>query len=319
MKRIMIVFMLCLLLTGCGHKSNKEIVDVEQFKCQESIEKVSNILGNTDMKKSVYGNSYYCEYENVNLWGYDGTAIFSLRDDKKTISDFYCKLTLNNKEFEELVSYFSEKYGSYEADSFGDTIKTYKWTIREDDDKIGYDEEEVGYDDIVIQYDGEKKYTVIFSDEWSIIKDEAYYEALEESKKQEEEWETLSKKNYDYDNASMSLSVSIDSKDEYHFSIYLDIEEKWKAAYVYMVLAATIKSAEESIEGFDKLNTMVMLSCGNDFISSTGIGYTTKEPVEIIDVTNWIEEGIKDKNYNADEAEKLEQQMLLDILSFIDN
>lgn len=308
-------FAICMILilgmSGCGHKSNSELIDIEQFRCQDSIQTVFDVLGgeNTEAERYVY--------EKINLWGYNGTATFCVRDDEETIQEFYCTLELNEKEFEKLISYFSEKYGAYVVDDFGETIKLYEWYISEENGEIGYEEDEIGYDRIVIQDNGEEEYKIFFKDEWSAIKDEAYYEAVEESSKIENEWNSLLSEKYEYDNESMSISLSVDDKNEYHLSIYLDIEEKWKAAYAYTILSATIKGLEEKIDSFDKFNTMILVSCGNDFISSNGIAYTTEEPIETIDIATWITEGLLDTKFNSEEAERFSDQLTNDFISFL--
>ena len=265
MKRTLIISALCLLLVGCGNKSNGEIVDIEQFKCQDSIEKVLNVLGNTNAKISTYGNNTFYNYDNLNLWGYDGTAVFEVRDDKETISEFYCKLRLNNKEFEELLSYFSEKHGSYEVSSFGDT-KSYKWTIGEDDDKIGYDEEEVGYDEVVIRDNGDKQYKVSFSDEWSIIKDEVYYEKVEE-KKQEEEGETeiniLAEKTHTIEQDTFRFTFG-EMGDKYKLSLHCNIDDKSDAFSTHIVLNGMMNSEDENLKAFiDTMNFSYLINIGD--------------------------------------------------------
>ena len=311
----MILAILCVFLilgmSGCGHKSNSELVDIEQFRCQDSIQSVFDVLGGENTEADRY------VYEKINLWGYNGTATFCVRDDEETIQEFYCTLELNEKEFEKLISYFSEKYGAYVVDDFGDTIKLYEWCISEENGEIGYEEDEIGYDRIVIQDDGEEEYKIFFKDEWSAIKDGAYYEAVEESLKIENEWNSLLSEKYEYDNESMSISLSVDDKNEYHLSIYLDIEEKWKAAYAYTILSATIKGLEKKVDNFDKFNTMILVSCGNDFISSNCIAYTTKEPIETIDIATWITEGLLDTKFNSEEAERFSNQLTNDIISFL--
>ena len=173
-KKILIplLFVIIFTLSGCGHKSTSELVDIEQFKCQNSIQTVFDVLGETDMETSSLIGDYY-EYENLNLWGYDGYVDFRVRDDKETISSFECTLTLNDNEFEELLSRFSDKYGSYEVSNYTNQT-AYTWEFSEDESS------DLGYNKLSIGYYGDKKYIVDFSDEWSMYKDDVYYEHLDE-------------------------------------------------------------------------------------------------------------------------------------------
>ena len=112
-KYLFAVFVLILLLTGCGHKSKEELTDIEQFKCSSSIETVFKVLGKTEISTWEHNGEYYCKYENLNLWGYKGEAVFEIRDDMDTISEFYCILTLNKNKFIIIKSNLYEKYYSH--------------------------------------------------------------------------------------------------------------------------------------------------------------------------------------------------------------
>lgn len=66
MKKIFIIVICAFLLVGCGHKSDSEITDIEQFRCSDPIETVFSILGKTDMETNTYIGECY-RYENRNL------------------------------------------------------------------------------------------------------------------------------------------------------------------------------------------------------------------------------------------------------------
>lgn len=46
--------------------------------------------------KNAYDGDFY-KYEGLNLWGYNGTAVFEVRDNYDAIQSFYCSMTLNKK------------------------------------------------------------------------------------------------------------------------------------------------------------------------------------------------------------------------------
>lgn len=225
MKKVFIIFMCTLLLVGCGgNKSQSDFTDIEQFKCQDSIETVFSVLGDTEMKTSASGGRYF-EYEGLNLWGYNGNAVFSVRDDGDTIQNFYCHLALNQKEFEDIVSRFSDKYGSYEVTEFGSTIKTYEWSVLEDNS---------GYNSIAIQCNGDNDYTITFSDDFSYISDEEYF-SQNETLTLESAQEAIKSKSYNLGNGdTITLSMFDDGGLNLNISAKISNEEKASIAYVYL-------------------------------------------------------------------------------------
>ena len=250
---ICFIVILCYLVVGCGHKSTKELSDVEQFKCQDMIDTVFEYFGETDIKSS-YGNEYY-SYGDLNLWGYTGEVVFEVRGDKKTIQEFYCHLTLYQKEFEKLLEYFSDKYGSYEVSNYGETVKTYKWKIT---DKKA---EELGYNSVHIQCNTDKKYTVYFVDEWSYENDEAYYKHLEELK--ENELQVLSKKSYNIREDTFDFIFGEDNNG-YNFSLICKIQDKSDAFYTHISLNAIMKSSDDNIKMFlDNFNFSYCIFIGD--------------------------------------------------------
>lgn len=44
-KTIVVILLIVLMLPGCGQTKDSEMVDIGQFKCEDSIETVFNILG----------------------------------------------------------------------------------------------------------------------------------------------------------------------------------------------------------------------------------------------------------------------------------
>ena len=315
MKKWRFVFLsmiMIVMMSGCNHKSNAELVDVEQFRCQDSIETVFDVLGEGEFEEqeTPFGTNYYYTYEDVNLFGYSGELVFGIKDDKRTINDFYCKLNLSNKEYEELLSYLSQKYGSYEVN---DKWSYCTWEVSVEDGRIGYEDAEIGFDTISLQDNGNKKYTIFFKDEWSSINDEVYFEALEESQNPESDRETIGSKDYEYDGVTMHLIFSKDDDGLFYFSITLDVEEKWKGAGIYTYVASLVKILNEQLEDKGISSTVIML-CDEAVISNI-MSYTTDG--ELVDVATWLIEGYQDENFDADECEKLWEQMEDDIYYYL--
>ena len=210
---------------------------------------------------------------------------------------------------------FEEKYGAYKEDNFGETIKTYEWIISEKNGKIGYGEDEIGYDEIVIENRGDDKYIVAFNDEWSFERNK-YYEALEESQNPQSNWETMASQNYEYDGVTMDLTFSKDEEGLFHFSIGLNVEEKWKAAGIYTYVKLLVNVLNEQLE--DKgISSFVTMICGDDVISSEVSFTANGEESELIDDGTWLIDGYQDENFDADECEQLWEQIEDDIYYFL--
>lgn len=307
---VLLSVIIVVMMSGCSHKSNAELVDVEQFRCQDSIETVFDVWGEVSLDKK-YGEY---TYENLNLFGYEGTTYFLVRTDDNTIKYFSCWLRLNDNEYEDVVSYFSEKYGDYEEGYSYLEGKTYSWIISEEDGEIGYTSDEIGYDSISIRAtDTRQLYVIKFEDEWSSVSDSEYFEALEESQNPESDRETVESKEYEYDGATMYLTFSKDEDGLFYFSITLDVEEKWKGAGIYTYVASLVKILNEQLEDKGISSTVVMLY--DEAVISNIMSYTTDG--ELINVGTWLIEGYQDENFDADECEKLWEQMEDDIYYFL--
>lgn len=198
---ITILLMMAVILGGCGNKSKEELTDIEQFRCSSSIETVFKALGKSEILTWEHNGYAYCKYENLNLWGYKGEVIFEIRDDMDTISEFYCTLTLNKKELSNLISIFDGKYSLHETKEYGKD-KLYEWNI--DDEKA----EELGYDTIYISDKGDKKVEVSFFDKYTIWKDEAYYQHLEEEEQKETELNVIASEKYKVDGEDVGIILS---------------------------------------------------------------------------------------------------------------
>lgn len=252
MKKLLTIILCAFILTGCGNKSNKELTDIEQFKCQDSIETVFNVLGKTEMEENAHIGECY-RYENLNLYGYNGKAIFRVRNDKDTISSFECYLTLNKKEFEDVLSQLSNKYGEYEKSEYTNQI-AYVWEFSDSEAT------ELGYNRISLSDYGDKKAVINFSDEWSTYKDEEYYKYLEEKNKPE----VLSEKTYDIGNDSFSFTLE-EKNNEYNFFIYCNVEDKSDAFAVYTALNSFMNSNDsETKKMVDKFGFSYGIYIGED-------------------------------------------------------
>lgn len=314
MKKLNIIILgllLSFILVGCGgHESDKELVDVEQFRCQDSIETVFDVLGTKRIQDE---NGISCKYENLNLFGYNGNIVFSLRDDKDTIKDFNCYLTINKNEFKEVLNYFVEKYGDYEiGDYFG--YKTYNWQVAEENGEIGYSdltEKEIGFDTITICCHTGKKYSISFEDEWSDMKDDNYYEEVEENTPQ-----VILKKEYNIDDDTFLFNC-VENDEEYSIMIICSVENKSNAfdTFTALRMATDIKffqdmeteideDTKKLIEGLSEITTFFI---NTDSSLSIMVSYplgtiSAQKDGEIIDLDDyfsyeWIKEEYESSGY----------------------
>ncbi len=316
----------CVLFAGCGVKSEPQTadmgqtVDIEQFRCQDSIQTVFDVLGKTALVSNNSGVSYY-RYENLNLWGYEGEAIFFVRDDKDTIKMFICYLTLTEEEIEELYSYFSEKYGSYVEQEYINGDKADKWYLEKEK------AEEAGYDDIRIQCSENEKYTVYFEDKWSESEDETYYKYLKEQEGSESE-ETKSKESEigEYESEEYEFEIVADETysigddtfhftisggdANYHLSLFCKIEEKIDAFYTNIALNALMTSEDQNIaaivNGFDFSYTIV-LGDGSMLTRTKGALMVLSEENELIGIEELfpIEALLKDEDIDSDYGDQV--------------
>lgn len=231
-----ILLIIAVLLEGCGHKSDVERTNIEQFKCQDSIQTVFNVLGETEMKTNTFIGECYT-YENLNLYGYNGEVIFRVRDNKDTISSFECNFELSKKEFEDILSQLSDKYGECKKNEYSNQI-AYVWEISED--KAG----ELGYNRISFSDYGDKKAVLDFSDEWSTYKDEVYYQHLEEEK----EIKALAQKTYNIGDDTFDFSLEERENGEYRFSLLCHVDDKSDSYMTHISLNALFNSDEEALK-----------------------------------------------------------------------
>ncbi|RKJ44689.1 hypothetical protein D7X98_11230 [bacterium 1XD8-76] len=147
-------------------------------------------------------------------------------------------------------------------------------------------------------------------------------EKKEESEKEtdpmeeKEDWETLATESYEYDDGSaMTLLFSLDRNGGTHFTIGLEMEEKWKAAYVYAALEETIQ-----MEAMQGLNSEIVMTCGSDMITSYGFSYDLSNSDEqLVDSAEWLAEGLDDEELNSGEADALVGEIMADLIDFMSN
>ena len=294
-KTICGILLVVLLLSGCGHKSDSEITDIEQFRCSDSIETVFDVLGETKIVTDGLGGERY-EYDNLNLYGYNGEAIFRVRDDEDTIRSFECSLELNKREFENVLSQLSDKYGDYEKSEYTNQI-AYVWEFSDSE------AEKLGYNRISLSDYGNKKAVIDFDDEWSIYKDEAYYEYLEEKNKPE----VLAEKTYNIGNDNFRFSFSKEKDGEYRTSLFCDIEDKSDAFYTHMALNSMMNSDDEDIKKLmDLINLSYTISIGDGTsLINTGIAVLLMSddesflPLEEYFSTDWLANESRESDYGT--------------------
>ncbi len=135
-------------------------------------------------------------------------------------------------------------------------------------------------------------------------------------KEEKEDWETLATESYEYDDGSaMTLLFSLDRNGGTHFTIGLEMEEKWKAAYVYAALEETIQ-----MEAMQGLNSQIVMTCGSDMITSYGFSYDLSNSDEqLVDSAEWLAEGLDDEELNSEEADALVGEIMADLIDFMSN
>lgn len=297
-KTICGILLVVLLLSGCGHKSDSEITDIEQFRCSDSIETVFDVLGETKIVTDGLGGERY-EYDNLNLYGYNGEAIFRVRDDEDTIRSFGCSLELNKREFEDVLSQLSDKYGDYEKSEYTNQI-AYVWEFSDSE------AEKLGYNRISLSDYGNKKAVIDFDDEWSIYKDEAYYEYLEEKNKPE----VLAEKTYNIGNDNFRFSFSKEKDGEYRTSLFCDIEDKSDAFYTHMALNSMMNSDDENVKTFVEeigFNYSILIREDSTILIRTDDDLSLITDNGIVSVseyfsTDWLVNGFPESDYGEQVA-----------------
>lgn len=297
MKKLLTILLFCFILVGCGHKSKAEPTDIEQFKCQDSIQTVFGVLGEIEMEENAFIGECYT-YENLNLYGYNGKAVFYVRDDKETISEFECRFELNKKEFEDVLSQLEDKYGEYEKSEYSNQI-AYVWETSEDE------AEQIGYNRISLSDYGDKKAVLNFSDEWSMYKDEVYYQHLEEEK----EVNVLAQKTYNIGDDTFNFSFGQRGNGEYSFTLLCQVEDKSDAYMTHISLNALFNSDEESIRALTEtmnFSYSIIIGDGTLLLRTKGMLYLVNDK-EVIDVNDyfsvdWI---LSDERKESDYGDKV--------------
>lgn len=276
-KRIFIILMMCFALVGCGHRNKEELTDIEQFRCQDSMQTVFDVLGKTELENGTFGGEYYT-YDNLNLWGYDGKAVFNVRNDKDTIQSFECNLKLNSKEFENVLSQLTDKYGEYEKHEYSNQI-AYVWEIPQDK------AEELGYNSISFSDYGDKKFIVSFRDEWSGKNDEAYYKHLEE----EEQINVLAKKTYNIGEDTFNFLLEEDNN-EYKTTLICQIGDKSDAFSAHFYLNMMFNSDDESLKALtETMNFSYCIVIGDGtLLMRTDSFLSLVNGEKVLDVTDYF-------------------------------
>lgn len=312
--------LLCLLSVGCGPEKKSEPVDVEQFRCQDSIQTVFAVLGETEIDDGSRGMRCYT-YKNLNLWGYEGEVIFGVRDDKDTIRMFWCHLTLNDEELEDVYSQFSAKYGPYKEQKYTNGDTEIVWEFEEEE------AEEAGYKGIRIQYTGDENYTVYFTDRYTIYEDEDYYERLkklEESESDQTESEENEFGEYgseEYEREPVADQTYSIGDDTFHFTIsasganyqlilVCNIEEKIDAFYTHIALNELMKSEDENIaaliEGFN-FSYSILLGDGSMLTRTKSVLIVLDEDQKLMEVEEFfpVEELLGGENTDSDYGDQV--------------
>lgn len=307
MKKYIALFLLLplVLLSGCGHKSDGKLIDIEQFKCQDSIQTVFDVLGKTELKTSGLESDRY-EYDGLNLFGYDGTAVFHVRDNNDTISSFYCSFTLNKNEFEDVLTQLSDKYGEYKKSEYTNQI-AYVWEIPEDE------AEQLGYNEISFSDYGNKKAIVDFRDQWSGYNDEAYYEYLEEKDK----LVVLAEKTCEIGADSFHFTLG-QRGDEYEFTLLCIIENKTDAYNTHLSLNSIMNSSEDVLKPIqDIFSYCIVIGDGTLLMRTSDMLLITSGDGKVISMDDYfsIDWILSEANMDSDYG----TQVLNFLIDFIEN
>lgn len=274
-----IVWAVCAFFVGCGNKSDSELVNIEQFKCQDSIETVFNVIGEMEIEVNKYIGECY-RYENLNLFGYNGEVLFRVRDNKETIKSFECNFKLTKKEFEDVLSQLVNKYGQYEkAENLGQIV--YIWKIS--DDKA----EQLGYNRISFTDYGDKKATIDFSDEWSTRTDEAYYESLKktESTDDAENTTVVLKEEYNIGDSDIMTVAITENENKESLYISAEVANEDKASLVFIYLYSIL--SDSSLE---KTDYDILITSDSGMVSLIGgkpMG-TNKDGSAVLTIPDWV-------------------------------
>lgn len=338
-KRFTTILLMMILLGGCGNNKANMQEQKEVFAEQDtaSLEPESNFDSNKETEETVQStipdyipksaingmwvNSYVDiqqkdgKYETrIYLDLVDATdaeclyftagVIMELMD-REVESDFCVitpsgeyELNMDAKEMED-IGFPKEWEKFFEND---DGLKTVKQSIT------------VDFSD---SFENWKKYSLDkYLDDVIIVKEESETEEQKETatlEEKEEEWETLARKTYSYDDGSeATFLLSKDKENKFHLAISLNIDEKWKAAYAFTVLCNTIQ-----IDELKEMNALVMLNCGDDMLTSSGISIGSSG--NLIKNSEWLTEGMTSEEFDSKAADALLDDIKDSFSDFITN
>ena len=144
---------------------------------------------------------------------------------------------------------------------------------------------------------------------------EKYGEKLTEEKveieipQSEDEREIIKHEVYEAEQVKVSMSLSKDAEKDYHLSVLISSEVKWKLAYSYIMYKAMMTA-----EGVKELNPVVIANSEEVMITSLGAMLADGT---IVDASEWCVDHIGAEGYTAEEGEILSDElknMLLDFL-----
>lgn len=305
-KTIVVILLIVLMLPGCGQTKDSEMVDIGQFKCEDSIETVFNILGETEISiDGLEGDRY--EYDNLNLYGYEGKAVFKVRDDKDTISSFYCSFQLNDKERNDVLLLLENSYGEYEKSEYANQI-AYVWDVSE------METNKLGYSRISLSDYGDKKVVIDFSDEWSGYNDKAYYEYLEEESGQAENSDAGT--TFKFGNSG-EMAIIIDEASS--IKVYINSESAEECSLAFAYYFSSLSSDE-----MENCNVSILVNYTKDLSmlwnktesgqTVTGINLDGSSTSELPD---WIVTDLSKLTLSEDEQEKMVSELQENTFRFL--
>lgn len=130
----------------------------------------------------------------------------------------------------------------------------------------------------------------------------------------EDSREIIKSKDYEIDGDSISFSFSKDKNEEYYLSIGCQIEEPWKAAYAYTAYGNTISNDE-----FQKLNPMLIVTCGDAYITSA-FSFIKQDngENEYIDATEWCSDKLENEDYEEEDVKAFNDKLTEFLIDFLE-
>ena len=126
----------------------------------------------------------------------------------------------------------------------------------------------------------------------------------------EDEREIIKHEVYETDQLKVSMSLSKDAEKDYHLSVLISSEVKWKLAYSYIIYKAVATA-----EGVKELNPVIIANSEDIMITSLG---AILADGTIVDANEWCLDNIGTEGYTSEERERLSDELKNMVLDFLE-